>query len=82
MTDELMTLKSLTRYLGVDKVSINRWQQRGLGPPQIKIGNRIWYSRQMIQDWITSCRVHSSSASPGISQIPAQLQTSALTLHP
>jgi hypothetical protein len=51
---EYGTQSYLARRLGVATRTIARWDERRLGPPKIKIGNRVLYDLSKLPAWLES----------------------------
>lgn len=51
---ELLNLKGLVHWLGVEKCTISKWTRMGCGPPRILIGRRYYYSRAAVREWLNS----------------------------
>lgn len=55
--DAYLTREEAAQLLGVDKRTLARWFNLGEGPPRIKIGARILYSKSSIEAWLRSMEV-------------------------
>ena len=66
---ELMNLKGLVHYLGVHKTTFVKWRQAGYEPPALKIGRRVYYSREQISAWLTSLQIPAS-----VAKIPVRVE--------
>lgn len=51
------TRESAASFLGVDKCTLTRWFSEGIGPPRIKLGSRVLYSKKSILEWLDSKEV-------------------------
>lgn len=38
--------------LGITRRTLDRWHARRIGPPRIKIGNKVWYRREAVSEWL------------------------------
>lgn len=52
LLDEYMTPAELADELGVCERTIARWHALREGPPRVKMGKRILYHRQAVQNWL------------------------------
>lgn len=51
-TLELIERQAAAEALGVSARTIDRWHLLRSGPPRIKIGNKIFYRPEAIQEWL------------------------------
>jgi hypothetical protein len=49
---DYMTPDELARELNVALVTLSRWRSRKKGPPCIKMGLRVLYSRASVRKWL------------------------------
>ena len=49
-----LTRAELARELGVTVPTVARWHSEGDGPPYTKVGKRILYRRESVQQWLMS----------------------------
>ena len=49
-----MTIEELAAELDMAVISLATWRMRQKGPPYIKIGRKILYSRATVKEWIAS----------------------------
>jgi hypothetical protein len=52
-----MTIQQLAAELDMAVISLATWRMRQKGPPYVKVGRKILYSRTTVKDWIAS-QVH------------------------
>jgi hypothetical protein len=43
--------------LGKSLRALQDWRKRGFGPPYIKVGQTVWYSRSALHDWVKAQEV-------------------------
>lgn len=48
----LMDKTALARLLGVSSKTLDRRAASGTGPARIKIGQKVWFRRQAVIDWL------------------------------
>ncbi|HAW53858.1 MAG TPA: DNA-binding protein [Hyphomonas sp.] len=48
-----LTWQEAAEFLRVHKRTLARWYAEGVGPPRIKVGRQILYSRTSLLDWIS-----------------------------
>ncbi len=58
---DLMDTDGTAGYLGVSPSSLNQWRSNGSGPPFIKVGTLVRYSREDVDSWLASRRRSSTS---------------------
>lgn len=51
-TPELMLAARAAEFLGIGRNTLTRWNQQGIGPPRVLKGQRYWYSREVLKDWL------------------------------
>jgi hypothetical protein len=49
----------LSKILGVHQDTLKSWRSDGRGPNYLKIGKRVWYNYEHVQDWLPTCKVRS-----------------------
>ena len=49
-----LTTDEAARGLHVHWRTLKRWQSHGNGPPQVRIGRRVYYRRDDIAAWLTA----------------------------
>ena len=49
---DFLSLKETAIELKVSKRTLDRWAVRGKGPPRTRIGRKILYRRESIQQWL------------------------------
>ncbi len=42
----------LAEELGVKPDTLARWATRGMGPPLVKVGRRVFYRRKSVERWL------------------------------
>jgi hypothetical protein len=52
-----MTIEELAAELDMAVITLATWRMQQKGPPYIKVGRKILYSRTTVKDWIAS-QVH------------------------
>ena len=52
--DGLLTEEEAADALGVVKATMRNWATRRIGPPRIRIGRRVHYRLDAINNWIAS----------------------------
>jgi hypothetical protein len=67
-TPELMCAGRAARFLGVNRVTLRRWINRGDGPPRVRKGKRFYYVREVLKDWL---KANAPSAAPARSVRPS-----------
>lgn len=58
---DLLDTPALAKKLGVQANTLEKWRVRGEGPTYVKIGRRIAYHPQDVEEWLTSRRATSTS---------------------
>ncbi len=56
---DLITGPELSDYLGLHDKTLERWAREGRGPRRFRLGNRAYYRRQDVDNWI-KCQVRDS----------------------
>lgn len=54
---EWMSRDDLAEQLGVKVDTLRRWDARRLGPPHVKLGQRVMYRREAVRLWLVSREV-------------------------
>ena len=54
MANDLLTTEEVCEYLGVARRTLDRWNARRIGPPQVRMGGLIRYRRQSLDKWLES----------------------------
>jgi hypothetical protein len=49
-----MTAEELAAELDMAVITLALWRMRQKGPPYVKVGRKILYSRTTVKDWIAS----------------------------
>ena len=58
--DERYDEQLAAKYLGVARITLNKWRQRGKGPIVLKMGGQVRYLKSDLDAWLASCRVNPS----------------------
>lgn len=48
--------------LGISRVTVQKWRQRRIGPPYIKLGKTVRYEAAQLEAWIKSNTIDESGA--------------------
>lgn len=48
-----LTRAETAAELHINSRTLARWRVLRIGPPQVRIGQRIYYHRQKVADWLT-----------------------------
>jgi hypothetical protein len=56
-----LTEKEAAEYLGFSPRTLQGWRFKGTGPEHNKIGHRVRYTKQLLNDWERSTRRRSTS---------------------
>ena len=48
----LLTRRDLSATLGVSERTLDRWHALRVGPPRIKMGQRVLYRREALEKWL------------------------------
>lgn len=52
--DGWMSRPELAETLGITAGTLAKWQNQRTGPPLVRIGRKVMYRRQAVQDWLRS----------------------------
>lgn len=52
MIDNLMTVETVSEYLGVPVATVYAWNSRGLGPKRYRLGKHVRYRRPDVEAWL------------------------------
>ena len=52
--DGWMSRKELADALGVTAGTLAKWQSQRIGPPLVRIGRKVIYRREAVQEWLQS----------------------------
>lgn len=52
MNEELISATEAAKFLKVSPRTIERWRTQSSGPPYIRLGRRVWYRRQRLNEFI------------------------------
>ena len=47
-----LSVNELIAYLGVSKSTLAKWRRESLGPPYVKVGERILYHKHAVEKFI------------------------------
>jgi predicted site-specific integrase-resolvase len=47
-----MNRDELAASLGVQPMTLAKWQNQRIGPPLVRIGRKVWYRREAVEDWL------------------------------
>lgn len=50
----LLDLDGMTQLFGKSPRTIYRWRQIGYGPASVKVGNKLFWTRESVIDWVAS----------------------------
>ncbi|MFC3711206.1 helix-turn-helix transcriptional regulator [Sphingoaurantiacus capsulatus] len=59
--DEALDTASASRMCGIAESTLEKWRVAGMGPPFLKLGKLVRYSRQDLEAWLNARRVRSTS---------------------
>jgi predicted DNA-binding transcriptional regulator AlpA len=59
--DETLDTPSASKHCGISESTLEKWRVAGSGPPFLKLGRLVRYSRSDLDNWMSSRRVHSTS---------------------
>ena len=54
--NEYLSEKALARRLSISHRTLQRWRQEGIGPGYLKLGHRVVYPLEMVEEWERRCR--------------------------
>lgn len=52
-----MPRSELAAQLGVSKDTLQRWHSQRVGPPLVRVGNRVLYRRAAVREWLIAREV-------------------------
>lgn len=52
LENEYLTSAGACELLAVSQRTLLRWHRLRKGPPQIKVGRKVYYRRQAVSDWL------------------------------
>jgi predicted DNA-binding transcriptional regulator AlpA len=61
--NDLMNVEQAAQYLGLAVATLYTWRTRRVGPPAARIGNRLKYSRALLDQWIDGRMGHAGQRS-------------------
>ncbi len=50
--NKVLTVKELSRYLGMSKETLRKYRMRGIGPEYAKIGRQVRYKFGDVLEWL------------------------------
>jgi len=50
--NKVLTVKELSRYLGMSKETLRKYRMRGIGPVYIKLGQLVRYRKEDVDAWL------------------------------
>lgn len=59
--DELLPPSEAASYTLISDATLAAYRSRGVGPAFVKFGNRVFYQRRDLDEWIASRRVRSTA---------------------
>jgi hypothetical protein len=62
---ELNTTEESARYLRLQKQTLEAWRLRGTGPTFVKLGRRVVYRREALEEFMTERERRSTSDTQG-----------------
>jgi hypothetical protein len=58
MGEEVLDRRTLAAGIGRDERTLIRWDEAGVGPPKIQLGNKTIYLRSSVIEWLKSREQH------------------------
>ena len=52
--DKYLSIKDLAAEIGVNRRTLNRWNELRMGPPVTRIGHRVYYNKDSVDAWLRS----------------------------
>lgn len=49
-----LTRQEVSASLGISAATLQRWQTQRIGPPQVRIGRRVFYRAEAFREWMIS----------------------------
>jgi len=49
-----MGRREVAEALGISAATLQRWQTQRIGPPQVRIGRRVFYRADAFREWMIS----------------------------
>ena len=65
-SDELFPTSEAASYTCISDATLAGYRSRGIGPAFLKFGNRVFYRRRDLDEWIASRRVRSTAEARGL----------------
>ena len=62
LSDELLSERELAEELDKSERTVKRWRAQRVGPPFLKLGNRIYYRRESARQWLIHQEQHQPRA--------------------
>lgn len=60
--EKYLNPEKTSRYIGAAVQTLARWRFEGEGPPFIRVGRKIMYAADDLDEWMAARRVSSTSA--------------------
>lgn len=57
ITDEFLTGEAAALALGISHRTLYRWHRLRKGPPQIKIGRKVYYRADAMREWLRDLEI-------------------------
>lgn len=57
MDKKLLTTEQAAEILHVEPPTLRSWRHRDIGPAYIKVGRKVFYRAEDIENWLAKCRV-------------------------
>lgn len=54
LLDGWLTRAELASEFGVTEDTLRRWASRRIGPPCVRVGNRVLYRKEGVRDWLAA----------------------------
>ncbi len=61
--EALLRLESAADVLGVSPNTLRAWRSRGIGPVGFKVGRRVMYRREAVENWLAEQEAATASNS-------------------
>jgi predicted DNA-binding transcriptional regulator AlpA len=52
--DEYLSASSVSARLGLSRRTLERWRDRGGGPPYVRFGGRVFYRTSDVEGWLSA----------------------------
>ena len=60
---KLLSPKDVEREFGIPQRTLAYWRQESVGPAYTSFGRRVFYERAVLEEYISSGRIHTSESS-------------------